>query len=414
MISQRISQLGLAVLAGILVPAVSSAAIVISATAAPAVATPTNVSGSGAKANGPVELYVNGLSRGSVVADGSGNFTFTGVSIASTDVLRATASQVWNFNTAGDTEGWVGAGNVDTIAVAGGILSATTTAGGNVTLNLDPAGSTPAIVDTTLTRVFEMRYRIVGTYTGGGDTVIFDPGSGFQFGQNWNPSQTADFKTTIVDMTRAGGGASTFTSTGVSVQLAPGLNGMGAGAVLEVDYIRMNEYVDFAFNDAGDSMNLGVLNGTLNVTGGKAVVTSTIANTNSFLTGPFSEIDGSYFNTFRTRIQSDATNTSNLMTFQYLAGGGFPSGGFNQGWTVNPAANVATNIDLTGTPTFGSVWTTPATLNFGAGFFSPVFPNAAGVVSQIDFIRLTPATVFGPSAPVTVTLSSGVEDWTAF
>jgi len=409
MISKRLSAMGLTLIATLSLASIAPATIVINPTSAPAVAAPTIVSGTGAKANGPVELYVNGLSRGSVTANGSGNFTFPSTLIASTDVLRATASQVWNFNTNGDAEGWVSISASS--VVSGGILTATTTAAGNVTMNFDPAGATPAIIDTALTRVFEIRYRITGSYTGGGDTVIYDPGSGFQFGPSWNPAVSASFTTSVIDLTNGAG--NNYISTGTSLQLAPGLNGMGAGTTLEIDYIRLTEYIDFGFNNDGDTMNLTPIGGSLTVVGGVAQLTNTTAGTNAFLTGPFSQIDTNYFNRFRTRIDAGPTIDPNLMTFQYLASG-FLGGGYNVNWDPISGTNVATNIDLTTAPTFGVLWGSVGTLNRGDGFFSPMFPNTAGELAKIDFIRLTPATTFGPSAPVTVTLGSQVSDWMTY
>lgn len=377
--------------------------------------TGVTITGSGAKANGPVELYKNGISQGWVAADGSGNFSFAGIDVTTGDEFHTTASQVWNFNTDGDAEGWaVAAGG--TGAVASGVWTVTFTDTGvppadNITLNLVDGGN-PVIIDTDLTRVFEIRYRINGTFASSTSTAIFDPGSGFQFGPTWQlTGVTGQWVTSMVDFTITGGVDNTYTSTGSSIQLAPGANGFGVGSTLEVDYIRVAEAINWGFDNDGDFMNwVADANTTAAVAGGNLSLTNNIAGTNAKISGQFSEIRTSHFNELVVGIDANPTISPNLIDWQYFGSGpAYAGGGFQTGWTPVPGTVVETVVDLTGTPLFGSTWSGYAALNAPAGGFQPMFPQNASETALVDYIRLQPAGAFGPSPAVTAV--STVTDW---
>ncbi len=368
------------------------------------------VTGAGAKANGPVELLVNDVSRGYVLANGSGNFSFPAQNIVAGDQLYVTASQVWNFNTNGNYEGWVIASG-GTNSVSGGVLSVTASSG-NITLNLADAATTPshAIVDTNLTRVFEIRYRVTGSYTYDNGTVIYNPGSGFQFGNSLGLQGGGAWHTNVIDLTVDNfGTANTYSSTGYSVQLAPGGNGFTVGDVLEVDYIRVAEYMDWHFNNAGDNMMWDTTTGTAVVSGGKMALTNATAGSGAQIANQFRPINTAVWNRFETRVQSLTSQAGQIEFFNYFAGGpAYNGGGFQTPFTADGTYQTKVT-DLTGSPAFGQAWTGAGTLNVPAAGYTPFFPPLAGETANIDYIRLRPAVTFGPSA--TVTAGSGVDNW---
>lgn len=362
------------------------------------------VTGSGAKPNGPVELYQNGNSLGSVLADGTGAFSFPGLTVAGGDTFHATASQVWNFNTPGNTEGWVAIGATD--VVAGGVWTLTHTSGGNITMNL--AG--PAVIpDTDLSRVFEMRYRTAAGLTT--SAVIYDPGTGFQFGpQNVIGSSPTNFTTMHVDMTNGG---NNYTSTGVSNQLAPGANGFNPGDVWEIDYIRMHEYFAWEFNNANDDHFWRVPNGTgtATATGSSLSMVNSAANTAVRVSQPFYQISADYFTVFETSIDANPAINPNLFFFNYFTNGfAFTGGGHQPGWAPSPGNFVNVTIDLTTPPAFGPGWLPIAALNFPAGGVEPMFPLNANETANVDYLRLRTATPYGPAPTVTATGGATTND----
>lgn len=396
---------GLAVLAASALAVPASAQLVLDPVTSGASVT---VTGSGATANGPAELWLNGESVGYVQADGSGAFAFTGLEIAEGDALYATASQVWNFNTDGDFEGWdvIGATGV----VSGGTLQATAT-DGNITLNFAP-GTEPAILDTNLTRVFEMRYRVTGPAALDGGTVIYDPGTGFQFGPQWRIDPVdGEYRTVLIDISN--GGINNYASTGISTQLAIGANGYSVGSVLEVDYIRVSESFDWNFRIDGDLMGNVPVNGSATVAGGALTLTNTNGGTNAKIERPFAQIDTAHFTTFEAAIDADPEIQPNILEFNYFAGAaGFAPSGIQPVWEPVAGTTVVTTIDLSATPpAFGEPWVGVGTLNYPGGWFSPMFPLNAGEPAVIDTLRLRPAVVLGPSATVTATAGASVGDW---
>lgn len=358
------------------------------------------VTGSGASPNGPVELYQNGASLGHVFADGTGAFSFPGLTVAGGDTFHATASMVWNFNTDANFEGWAAASGAATSVVAGGVWTVTHDGTGNITLNLVGGNVIP---DTNVSRVFEMRHRttMAGAITT--SVVIYDPGSGFQFGpQNALASSPTNFTTVHLDMTNGGG--NNYTSTGVSTQLAPGCNGWTLGDTWEIDYIRMHEYFAWEFNYANDSNSWAPTNGTMTVAGGAATLTNAAAGTAVQINQPFYQTDASYFNTFDTSVDGAPTINPNLQDFQYFTQGfAFTFGGHRVNWAAIPGTYVNNTFDLTGAPLFGPGWLPIAAMNFPAGGFQPFFPNTAGEVAKVDYLRLRPAAAFGPAPTVTAT-----------
>jgi hypothetical protein len=385
----------------------------------PASGTGVSVSGTGASADGPVELFVNGVSQGDTLAGPTGAFTFSGIDLAENDELYATASQVWNFNTDADLEGWsVASGAADNGTVAGGVWTVTTDATGNLTLNLVDGGGGAVLFDTNVTRVFEMRFRATGYTPSPPSTVIFDPGTGFQFGPDWNPNSSVDFQTVHVDMSSNNLGASTtYTSTGESIQLAVGSNGWVAGNTLEVDYIRMTEMYDWEFNFDNETENFSPIANTvtpLTVASGSLTVEATAAASNPGITyNIFGGVDSTHFNTLDARVSAaTSADPNNIFQWGYLQFPGFTPGGYQAVYADDGTAQDI-SIDLTATATFGPDWTGGfATLNNAGGTVQGLFANNIGESASIDYIRLRPAGALGPSATVLAgPASMAVESW---
>jgi hypothetical protein len=382
--------------------------------------TGVSVTGINASVNGPVELFVNGVSQGNTLADGSGNFTFSGIDLVENDELHATASQVWNFNTDADLEGWiVASGSSDNGTVAGGIWTITTDSTGNLTLDLIDGGN-PVVFDTNVTRVFEIRFRATGYTPSPPSTVIFNPGSGAQFGPDWNPTSSPNFQTSHVDMTANNVGVSTsFTSTGSSTQLGIGSNGWAAGNTLEVDYIRMTEMYDWEFNFDNDLENFSPLgaNASTVVAGGSLTVESNAPGVNPGLAyNIFGGVDTTYFNTLDARVSAaTSADPNNIFQWGYLQFPGFTPGGYQATYS-DDGMQQDVSINLTTTATFGPNWGDAfATLNNAGGTIQALFAPVANDTATIDYIRLRPSSALGPSA----TILAGppllsVESWEAY
>ena len=93
------------------------------------------VTGSGGPASASVELFKNGTSVGSYTTTGFGQFSIPNIGTASNDQFYAAAGQVWNFNTAGNSEGWnalVG----DAAVVSNGTWKQTNSTGTDMSINL--------------------------------------------------------------------------------------------------------------------------------------------------------------------------------------------------------------------------------------------------------------------------------------
>lgn len=361
---------------------------------APTEGASVDVVGSGAGASSPVELFVNGASAAQATSDAGGAILFPAQSLNAGDALVVQNQVSWYFGTDGDAEGWDTAEGNATASVAGGTLTLTAGAAPN---RLDMTMGLP----TDTIKVLEFRLRNPGTANQINvilnDTVVM-PTLAFPI-QAGNP----DFVTYQLPIVSSVPGKGV-PPGGTNWWLYLDIIGATAADELEFDYIRAREYVDFHFDNDGDLMNNTVVNGTGTVSGGALTLTNTTAATNAYLDTIFWDYDTSIFDTLQTAIDANPTIAPvNLANFYYFGEGpAYSAGGHHIAWTVDPGTSVVVTKDLTDPPLFGGTWSGEASLNYPGGWFSPIYPDTAGEEAIVDYIRIRPATYFGPSAPVEV------------
>lgn len=371
------------------VPAVDGAPqIVVNAPNASASAV---VTGTNAPAGAQLELFVNGASSGATTALGDGSFAFSGANIAKDDDVTVQVQESWYFDSGDD--GFA--------ANAGGSI---TTGGGTLTLTVNDAVAAPQMIKvssgnpTASMRVLEFRVRNPGT------TSLFyvqlnDAEGNTPFVPVGITPGVNDFVTYQVPL--------------VTTDATRGLNPSGFqnfwlyfyfnqdttnGDVLEFDYVRVREYFDWHFDNDGDLMGNALSNATATVVGGNLELTNTIAGTNASLIGQFLYIPAGIHTVFETSIDANPTIQPNLVDFAYaIDTQGYAGSGWSEGWAPNPGSFVTVERDLTTAPAFGSNWQDLATLNVGT-WFSPMYPDTLGETAVIDYIRLRPATYYGPSS----------------
>lgn len=410
----------------------SQAAMVMEA---PGYGTDVVVRGSGALPGGYVEVFVNGVSQGSAAVGSDGSWHKDGLSLATGDKVYATLAKVWNFNTAGDTEGWTG--NMVTLAVSDGALKMTID---DVT---DPFmfNSNVSLASPGQYRVLQMRVKNPSTLTA--FQVFFD-GSGNTKGPGtpgndkasvW-PTTMTDFQTMNFDLGYVSDGSWNNISNWVAdgpiyhLRVDPfrhdGVDVTDqVGQVIEFDWIRLTEYISFEFNTAGDFEGLQVATANdmsnIQIASGKLTFTAADVNADTFV-DPYIQVGGLDF-------QFDANYYSKLDI-----GGNFTSAyspanyelywadniwtGALQGWAEN--GNVIHSPSFAADGTYKEVSTdllfatAPGTPTWG-GSHSPTWYNTlrfdffanttAGDTAAIDYICLEPKITYGPS-PVVETSSS--------
>ncbi|MCA9437738.1 MAG: hypothetical protein KC978_18280, partial [Candidatus Omnitrophica bacterium] len=373
------------------------------------------VSGTGAHADGAVELFVEDLSVGSVQANFDGSFSFPGINLNLGEKLVATVSQVWNFNTDGDFEGWTNLPGTSASEVSGGSLRLTADASGNTTWAIgtgDPGtDNTPKVIDPDITRVFEMRYRITGVGSPGTSIAFPVNSGGFAGGQlnhqSWNAQINADWITTTVDLSTLNDGSlSPFYVGQTIIQLVVGVNGLASGDIVEIDYIRLSEGFQWDFTHPGDEMDWTIQNNVSDLTasGGNLVVTA--SDVQPGLLQPFSWFDTDYYSIWSTQVSATAGSQAQFETLQWIDNGGADTYGANgnimtrlftddgnfQEATVD--LNNHINAHDSSNPTWGEDPTSKAL------FLRPIENAVNGDTATIDYLRLFPANAFGPSDPV--------------
>lgn len=388
-------------------PALALAQLVIN----PAIPTDVEVTGSGANADGYVELFINGTSAGSVQADGSGDWVFP-ATLAEGDVLTAIPARVWNFNDDGDAEGWFSPD--DTITVAGGIMTVTEVAGGNMTIAYNETG----LADPNVQRVLEIGYRFTGTVTAPGVTLT-NSDQGGAFGPNWTPTQSAGFRSDLIDLTDLFADQAYTPNlgwSGIVDQIGFGFNGTGVGDTMEIDFIRLRESYrfEFPFDDAqgwaavdANTVVTGVSNGVLSAEAAAPGV-------NIQLAPAFQQINSSVFNQYNVLMTQYADETEQPVQ---VSGVAFFNNGFDS-WTAQFIPTAAYGADY-GNPILVSLdlsaeaaWNTPLIALNAADAF--MFAPQAGDSVEIDYIEFAPENTIGDAAPVTVTEVTSVYDWTLF
>jgi len=369
------------------------------------------VTGSGGPVSSSVELFKNGLSVGYTSTTASGLFSFSNIATSLNDQFQTGLGQVWNFNTNGNTEGWsVGA---DTSLVTAGTWKQTETANGSdMSVNIYGDGQIK-----TKGRALEIRMRFQGSGTRAASLLMQSAGpNGIAGGGDDGSStilntvslaNTANFQTYVFDLGINHAGASTCWIDGTpAINLNLYIPATSIGDSIEIDSIRITESMQWNFDSASDLAEwTAAANTTLSNTGGGVLrTTSAAANASVSMTRPFRNVGSGFFNKLETRLRQVTTQVPNLIQWNYLSNpAGYGNGGFQLAGTLANGSFQTLNIDLAGAPTFGNTWGlgSGATLNVGTGAFQSLFANAIADFSEIDYIRLHPASRFGPS-PVVV------------
>jgi hypothetical protein len=374
--------------------------LVINPASAPAGGAPVNVTGSGANPEGWVELFVNGVSQGSVTADLDGNWTIS-ADVAPGDVLTAIPARVWNFNTDANQEGWA---TFDDVVVENGSLIITgTDADTNITLYLNEAN----LADPNVQQVLEVRYRLTGSVAPPG-VILTNSDQGGPFGPNWTPAANIDWRVDIADLTSPNGGVNPNLGwSGIVNQIGLGFNGTNESDVFEVDYIRLRQTYRYGFNGDGDAQgwvadgNAGNQTTITGISNGLLSAAPVAAGDNVALVAPFGTLNPLVFNQYNVRMIQNSTNPAQIGGFGF-----FYNGPFN--WTADfapiPAYTpdygnfIITSLDLSTDPE----WNTPAVSPSLSHQFM-FAPNDTDNV-QIDYVEFAPASVIGEATPVVVGL----------
>lgn len=344
--------------------------------------------GTGAPANGSVELIVNGESHDSVLANASGEFSFSGLNLSAGDQVRVQVSIIWDFED-GTTQGWEVIRDAS-LTVSNGILNYEPTATLNAIKNQLPdlnGGS----FDPSVYRVVEVRMK----NNTAGDRINFyywDTGGFHNREFTIEPNMT-EFKTVRFSDHAA---IANWGAEGYINQLRLDIEGADSGTV-EIDYIRINENIAFEFDVDGDLENLQLYNVTnVSATNGSLSLEATGDNP---LIRPqptaFADWDldmGVFEQAYIRGSWSTAPGADNILWSWSDAGGGLAT---NQAFQTLAAGTDQQTVhwDFTTVPT----WT--ATENPASYFFQSIHfieGATAGDTAILDYIRLTPTNAYGP------------------
>lgn len=409
----------------------------------PGLGTGVSITGSGAPAHGFVEVFVNGITRGSAYADHDGKWSLDGVNLAAGDKVFATCSVAWNFNTDFDTEGWQGI--MCTLDVQGGILKMTIDDDSDPQIYL----STPNIPPANY-RILQMRVKNPTSFLA--MQVFFNNGNGYRE-EDSNATPWKQFKDQFdtlnfgldMKLNESFVNSSSYATGGPikDIRIDPFGGSGNVGQTIEIDFIRLSEYIAFEFNNNGefnylfnehpqlfdiDPASFQVNNGRLNMT---------VRDVNDGSAAPDSVFDPS-FNTggplgdvLDWQINSDhfthmdiggqwnaAVNPNNYDMFWSDNRAAYTDPPFLDGWAVNgnnarsadfTMDNSYQNVsfDITNSPEAatwggadGPVWFNPLRID-------PIQTGSDGDTVSIDYIRIRPANPFGPSPEVTVSNTAG-------
>jgi len=381
------------------------------------------ITGSSSIAGTPVELFVNDVSQGSTVSDGTtGDFDFQ-VPVAENDEVHVTASVVWNFNNDGDAEGWYSGtdgSDPDTITVQNGYITYTNT---NTDANITFAYDNP-VLSSSIQRVAEIRYRInsAGWNSSAQSSFYQTSGGSFiNFGaiQPLQSLGQGQFTTAVfsLDRDQLTGNDNGWTA-GDIVQLVWGSNNYALNDSIDIDYIRLTEYFDFHFNNDGDTMSFFASDTTV-VEDGLLKQTSNTDSNNPFITySVFGMLDTSYFTVAEfavSDLDTVSTGPINLFTFQALGNtAGFPVAGYQQTYNNDGTPQTAF-IDLSGAATFGINYQDNPTVTLNSGSTLQTFFGQTGDSVEVDYFRLRPAGTLSPSGTELVGPAvANVHDWQTF
>lgn len=366
------------------------------------------VTGGGAPPFASVELFKNGASVGSFPTTAHGQFNIPNQSAAAGDAFYVTASQVWHFNTLGDSEAW-GALAGDALVVAGGTLRMTNSTGTDLSLTLYGDG-----LVRTLSRVLEIRLRFHGAASRTGSLVLQSAGpNGVAGGGDdrssailntftWAP--TTAFQTLMFDLGIDHAGAATCWGDGSPpLSISFYVPNTAVGDAIEIDFIRLSELFDWGFDTAGDWAEWQGNSRTVLTPGAPGLLRleSTAAGSVA-MSRPFRNIDSGHFTRLVSRFRVVTASQPNLFGWNYFSNpANYAAGGFQSGMAANGSL-LELVLNLSGTPLYGNPWGAggAATLNFPQEAFVPFFAAAAGEFAEVDYIRLAPAAPWGPSPTV--------------
>ena len=370
------------------------------------------ITGSGGPPASSVELFKNGTSVGSFTTTGFGQFSIPNISAAANDQFYVAAGQVWNFNTAGNTEGWNALAG-DASVVSNGTWKQTNSTSTDMSINLYGDG-----VIKTRARVLEVKMRFQGAGSRNCSVIMQTAGPNGVAGGGDDPQSTivnvlslqatTSFQTFVFDLGIDHNGAVTCWLDGTApINVNLYIPGCATGDSVEVDSIRLTESLRWEFESTGDlaewqpnanttlfATNVGTLRMNANASGSVA------------MSRPFRLIGSTWFTKMETRFRQVSANNPNLIYWNYFSNpSAFGTGGRQVLGTVANGSYQIVSINLTNAPTYGNNWTNGggATLNFSQEAYQGLFATTAGEFTEVDYIRLLPRSPYGPSPTVVAT-----------
>lgn len=369
------------------------------------------VTGSGGPASASVELFKNGTSVGAYTTTAFGQFSIPNIGTSSNDQFYAIAGQVWNFNTAGNVEGWNALAG-DASVVSNGTWKQTNSTGTDMSINLYGDGQIR-----TRARALEVRVRFQGSGSRTGSVIMQTAGTNGVVGGGDDASSTiantftlspnTNFQTLVFDLGIDHNGAATCWLDGTApININIYLPGCATNDSVEVDSVRLTEALRWEFETAGDFAEWSAsANTTLLATNPGTLRMNASAVGSVAMSRPFRVIGSRYFVKMETRLRQVSTSNPNLIYWNYLSNpSGYANGGIQLLGTVANGSYQTITLNLTNPPTYGNNWTNGggATLNSAQGY-QTLYANSASEYAEVDYIRLLPAAPFGPSAVVTAT-----------
>lgn len=363
------------------------------------------LSGGGGPPSASVELFKNGVSVGSFTTSAGGQFSIPNISAAANDQFYVAVGQVWNFNADGNTEGWTGLAG-DGSVVSGGIWKQTNSASTDMSFGIYGDG-----LILTRARALEVRLRYTGTGNRTASIILQSAGPNGVAGGGDDGSTTiantatvspsATFQTYVFDLGIGPTGLPTCWVDGTApININFYLAGMAIGEVVEVDSIRLTEALRWEFDTVGDTAEwAGNANTTVIATNAGTIRLNANGVGSVTIARPFRNIGSTHFVTLQTRFRQVTATQPNLFNWNYFSNpSSYGTGGYQISTPANGSFQIITT-NLTGAPTYGNPWGAGggATLNFSQQAFQALYANAPGEFAEIDYIRLLPASPYGPS-----------------
>ena len=366
------------------------------------------ITGGGGPPSSSVELFKNNTSVGSFPTTAYGQFNIPNINVAVGDAFYVSASQVWHFNTAGNSESWNGLVG-DTVAVSGGTLRLTNSIGTDMSLTMYGDG-----LIRTLSRVLEVRLKFYGAATRTGSLVLQSAGpNGFAGGgddgispilNTLNLTPTATFQTLHWDLrVNHSGGTTCWGDGSRPISISFYIPNMAIGEAIEIDSIRLTELFDWSFDTTGDLAEWqGNSRTSLNASTPGVLRLESTSSGNIAMSRPFRNLGSGHFTHLTSRYRVVTASQPNLFHWNYFSNpAAYGTGGFQSPIPAN-GTFYDLDLNLVGAPLYGNGWGAggAATLNFSQEAFSPFSASSPGEFAEVDYIRLSPATTCGPSPTV--------------